>query len=212
MGKALVMKLVVLGATGGTGIELVKRAIERGHSVTAFVRSGQRLAQFAPNVDIVEGSLSRTADLIRVISGQDAVLSAFGPRDPRGKERLVGPFARSLTAAMAESGVSRLIILSVAFLFRDSVLPPTYPFGQLFFKNHVADCAEMEAVVQDSRLNWTIVRPPQLTNKAHSGKWRVRVGHLPFMGFTASRADVADFMVQAMEQQSYSRQIVGFAD
>jgi len=206
------MKFVVLGATGGTGIEIVKRAIERGHSVTAFVRSGQRLAPFAPNVDIIKGSPLNAADLTRVISGHDAVLSAFGPRDPRSREQLVAPFARSLTAAMAESDVSRLIILSVAFLFRDSVLPPTYPFGQLLFKYHVADCAAMETMVQESGLNWTIVRPPQLTNKTRSGKSRVRIGHLPFMGFTASRANVGDFMVQAMEQQSYSRQIVGFSD
>jgi hypothetical protein len=88
-GLRVAMKLLVLGATGGTGIEIVKRAIERGHS-----------------------------ELTGVISGQDAVLSAFGPRDPKSKEPLVGPFAQSLTTAMTQHGVSRLIILSVAFLFR----------------------------------------------------------------------------------------------
>jgi putative NADH-flavin reductase len=206
------MKLVVLGATGGTGSEIVKRAIEREHSVTAFVRSAQQLPASFPDVDVIQGNLLSTAELSRVLSGHDAVLSAFGPRNPKSNEHLVGPFARSLTAAMTESGVSRLIILSVAFLFRDSILPPTYPFGQLLFKNHVADCDEMETSVRKSTLNWTIVRPPQLTNKARSGRYRVLADHLPFMGFTASRADVADFMLQAMEHGSYSRQIVGLAN
>jgi putative NADH-flavin reductase len=112
------MKLLVLGATGGTGIEIVKRAIERGHSVTAFVRSRLRLAALDSSIDIVEGNLLKAEELTGVISGQDAVLSAFGPRDPKSKEPLVGPFAQSLTTAMTQHGVSRLIILSVAFLFR----------------------------------------------------------------------------------------------
>jgi putative NADH-flavin reductase len=102
--------------------------------------------------------------------------------------------------------------LSVAFLFRKSLLPPAYALGQLLFKHHVADCDDMERRIRASELDWTIVRPPQLTDKARSEKYRVLVGRLPLMGFTASRADVAEFMVQATEQDSYSRQIVGIAD
>lgn len=206
------MKLLVLGATGATGIEIVKRATQRGHSVRAFVRSAQRLAGMTSNVDIVEGDLLNANELRDVASGYEAVLSAFGPREPRSKVPLVGPFARALTRAMAQNEPSRLIILSVGFLFRDSVLPPAYPLGQLLFKHFVADCADMEATVQKSGLDWTIVRPPQLTNKPGSGKYRVRAQHLPFMGFTASRADVADFMIQAIEQRSYLQQIVGLAN
>ncbi|HEY2476768.1 MAG TPA: NAD(P)-binding oxidoreductase [Candidatus Cybelea sp.] len=201
-----------MGATGATGIEIVKRATQRGHSVRAFVRSAQRLAGLPSAVDIIEGDLLNADELKEAASGYEAVLSAFGPREPRSKVPLVGPFARALTRAMAQKEPSRLIILSVAFLFRDSVLPPAYPLGQVLFKHLVADCADMEAIVQRSRLEWTIVRPPQLTNKPRSGKYRVRVQHLPFMGFTVSRADVADFMIQAMEQGSYTRQIVGLAN
>jgi putative NADH-flavin reductase len=205
------MRLAVFGATGGTGMEIVKQAIERGHAVTAFVRSATRLNGLASKLDVVEGDVFDAGRLNSVLTQHAAVLSALGPRDPRSHEPLVGPFARSLTGAMRESGVPRLLILSVAFLFRDSVLPPTYPFGQLFFKQHVADCAEMERIVEGSGLDWTIVRPPQLTDKPRSCKYRVLSGHLPFMGFTATRADVADFMVTAAEQDSYPKQIVGIA-
>lgn len=166
---------------------------------------------FRSAVDVIEGDLLDADELRRVTLGYDAVLSAFGPRDPRSNVPLVGPFARALTRAMVQGEVSRLIILSVAFLFRDSVLPPAYPAGQLFFKHHVADCADMETIVQRSGLDWTIVRPPQLTDKPQSGRYRVLVQHLPFMGFTASRADVADFMIKTAELGSYVRQIVGLA-
>jgi putative NADH-flavin reductase len=206
------MRLAVFGATGGTGMEIVKQAVERGHSVTAFVRSASRLNGLTSKVDVVEGDVFDAGRLNNGLAQHSAVLSALGPRNPRNGEPIVGPFARSLISAMRENGVPRLLILSVAFLFRDSVLPPAYPFGQLFFKHHVDDCAEMERIVEGSGLDWTIVRPPQLTDKPRTGKYRVLSGHLPFMGFTATRADVADFMLTAAEQDSYPKQVVGLAN
>lgn len=206
------MNVLILGATGGTGLEIVKRAIERNHSVTAFVRSKHALARFNGAVNAVEGNLLDRTDLERVLVGHDAVLSAFGPRDARSHEPLVAPFAQSLVAAMTQCNINRLIILSVAFLFRNSILPPAYPLGQLFLKHHVDDCAEMEAIVRRSRMDWTIVRPPALTNKPRAENYRVGVGRLPFMGFTVSRADVADFMIRAMESGAYGREVVGVAD
>ncbi len=206
------MKIAVLGATGGTGLEIVKRAVERGHSVTAFVRSRRGLAGVDANVAAIEGDLFDVDELARTIGGHDAVLSAFGPRDPKSHEPLVAPFARSLTSAMTQCAVNRLIILSVAFLFRNAIVPPAYPAGQLLLKHHVRDCAQMEDIVRSSGLDWTIVRPPALTNKARTEKYRVGIDRLPFMGFTASRANVADFMVRAMEDSSYSREIVGVTD
>ncbi len=205
------MNIIVLGATGGTGIEIVERALERGHSVTAFVRSPDALAKFDSKIRLLEGNPIDVRDLARVIPGHDAVLSALGPRDPKRHEALVAPFARSLTSAMAQCGCDRLIILSVAFLFKNAILPPAYPAGQLLFKHHVEDCAEMENVVRASDLDWTIVRPPQLTNKPRADHYRVTAGKLPFLGFTASRAAVADLMIRSTEEHGYSRQIVGIA-
>lgn len=206
------MNVLVLGATGGTGLEVVERALERGHSVTAFVRSRRALARFNGGVNIVEGNPLDRAELLQHIPGHDAVISALGPRDARSHEALVGPYARTLTQAMTESGVTRLIIVSVAFLFRNAVIPPAYPLGLMLFKHHVLDCADMENVVRESSLEWTIVRPPQLTDKPRAKKYRVRVGHLPLLGLTCSRANVADFMVRAMEDDAYSHDVVGVAD
>src|SRR5882724_10436656 len=79
------MKLVVLGATGGTGLEIVRQAVEHGHSVTALVRSPERLQPLRDRITIKRGDLLNGTDLEAVIQGQDAVLSAFGPRVPVSK-------------------------------------------------------------------------------------------------------------------------------
>jgi putative NADH-flavin reductase len=205
------MKLVVLGATGGTGLELVREAIERGHSVTAFVRSPERLKPFRDRITINQGDLLNRAELERVIAGHDAVVSGFGPRVPVSKAdaHLMQQFAVALTRAMAHAGVRRVVVESVAFLFKDSIVPPAYLLGRLLFPRTVADASAMERVFAESDLEWTMVRPPELTDKPYTGKYRVREGHLPRFGFKISRADVADYMIKATEDHSLIRKIVG---
>src|SRR5882672_2278544 len=192
------MKLVVLGATGGTGLEIVRQAIEHGHSVTALVRSPERLKPFRDRINMQQGDLLNSTELERVIKGHDAVLSGFGPRVPVSKAdaHLLQQFAVALTSAMLRVGVSRVVVESVAFLFKNSVLPPAYLLGRLFFPATVADASAMERVFGAGGLDWTMVRPPELTDKPYTGKYRVCEGHLPRFGFTISRADVADFMIR----------------
>ena len=205
------MKLVILGATGGTGLEIVRQAIERRHSVKALVRSPDRLKPFWDRITIKRGDLLDSRQLEGAIKGQDAVLSAFGPRVPISKTdaNLLERFAVALTEAMAHAGVSRVVVESVAFLFKDSIVPPTYVFGRLFFPGIVADASAMEQVFAGSQLDWTMVRPPELTDKPYTGKYRVREGHLPRFGFKISRADVADFMVKSVENHFARRKIFG---
>ena len=208
------MKLVVLGATGGTGLELVRQATERGHSVTALVRSPERLRTFRDRITIKQGDLLNRAELDRVIAGHDAVLSGFGPRVPVSKTdaHLLEQFAVALTSAMAHSAVRRVLVESVAFLFKDSILPPAYLLGRLLFPRTVADAYAMERVFAETDLEWTMVRPPELTDKPYTGKYRVREGHLPRFGFKISRADVADYMLKATESRSSIRGVVGICN
>ncbi len=205
------MKLVVLGATGGTGLEIVRQAIEHGHSVTAFVRSPERLRPFRERINIKQGDLLNRGELAGVIKGHDAVLSVFGPRVPVSKAdaNLLQQFAVALTSAMLHAGVRRVVVESVASLFKDSIIPPAYLLGRLFFPGTVADASAMERIFGESELDWTMVRPPELTDKPYTGKYRVREGHLPRFGFAISRADVADFMLKVVENVSSIRKIVG---
>ncbi len=197
------MNLLILGATGGTGLELVRRSIDRGHLVTAFVRSPERLKPFQDRVELEP-----------VVKGHDAVLSGFGPRVPISKAdtNLLQRFAAALSAAMPNAGVRRVVVESVAFLFEDSIIPPAYLLGRLLFPGIVADASAMERILRESNLDWTIVRPPQLTDKPYTGRYRMREDHLPPFGFKISRADVADFMLKAVETQASTRKIVGVSN
>src|SRR5215469_11667082 len=208
------MKVVVLGATGGTGLEIVRQAIQHGHAVTALVRSPDGLKQFANRMTVRPGDLLNSTDLEHAIQGHDAVLSAFGPRVPISKQDtdLLQRFAVALTSAMPRAGVRRAVVESVAFLFRDSIVPPAYLLGRLFFPTVVADASAMERVFEESGLDWTMVRPPQLTDKPYTGKYRVRDRGLPIFGFKISRADVADFMIKVAQDPLSIHKIIGVSN
>jgi putative NADH-flavin reductase len=207
------MKIVVLGATGGTGLEIVRQALGRGHSVTAFVRSPGRLNFYAGAVTVKQGNLLNTSELEEVLEGQDAVLSAFGPRPiAKNEQNLLRDFAYALTPAMLHAGVKRVVVESSAFLFRDSLIPPTYLVGRLLFRSVVIDATAMEGIFRGTQLEWTLVRPPRLTDGVHSGKYRIREGHLPRFGFSISRADVADYFLKVLDDQTTIRKILGVSD
>lgn len=208
------MKLVVLGATGGIGQEIVRQAVERDHRVTAFVRAPDALKPFGNRIQLIQGDPLSSAELAPVMEDHDAVLSGFGPRVPIAKSdaTLLHRFGVALFDAMKRVGMRRAIIVSTAFLFRDAIVPPTNLVGRLFFPNMVADASEMESFFQKSSLEWTLVRPPRLTNRPRRNRYRVREGHLPSFGFTISRADVAAFMIKAAEKHAFIQQVVGISN
>jgi putative NADH-flavin reductase len=117
-----------------------------------------------------------------------------------------------LTSGMLQAGIRRVVVESTAFLFKDSIIPPTHLFGRLFFPDIVRDACEMENVFRKSGLDWTIVRPPRLTDKPLTGEYRVQEDHLPRFGFSVSRADVADFMIKAGEKGAAVGKVVGVSN
>jgi putative NADH-flavin reductase len=208
------MNLLVLGATGGIGQEIVRQALDRNHKVTALVRKAEPLQPFGNRIQLIQGDPLSCAELASVMEHQDAVLSGFGPRVPIAKadSTLLHRFGVALSDAMKKVGLRRAVIVSTAFLFRDSIVPPTNLVGRLFFPDMVADASEMESFFQKSGLEWTLVRPPRLTNRPRRGRYRVREGHLPSFGFTISRADVAAFMIKTAEKHAFIQQVVGISN
>jgi len=97
-------------------------------------------------------------------------------------------------------------------LIKDSIIPPAYFLGRLFFPTVVADASAMEGLFQESGLDWTIARPPGLTDKPYTGKYRMREDHLPRFGFKISRANVADYMIKAAENRSSVGKVVGISN
>jgi putative NADH-flavin reductase len=200
--------LFILGATGGTGRELIQQARQRGHRVTAFVRSPDKLGPLADQVTVVRGD-PRSADELRAaLPGHDAVLSALGPSGI-GRNTLVSDAARSTVSAMQATGVHRLLVVGVAMLF------PGLLNGfvrRTFLKNVATDHAEMESVVTASNLDWTIARPPRLTNGPLTRSYGVGDGRMPTgTGLTISRADLAHFLLQEIEHPAHVQRIVGLA-
>src|SRR5215813_2730854 len=201
------MKLFVLGATGRTWAEIVNLALSRGHEVTAFVRSPQKLRP-ADSLAVVLGDPRRPEMIAAALPGCDAVLSAIGPR-PRDALRpstLLADCARAAVEAMAASGVSRLAIVSAAVLFPEKGL--YFAFFRWLLRHHASDLGAMEDLVRASDLAWTIARPPRLTNSPDVS-FRALRGALPPGSRAMSFRSVAAFMLEAVERQSHVTEIVG---
>jgi len=200
------VKLFVIGATGRTGREIFKQALARGHHVTAFVRSPESITLKNERLTVLKGNAMDENQLFNAMQNHDAVLSALGPRKPFKPSSLLHDSALATTRAMNRSGVKRLLVLSAAAHF------PGIPnrIVSLILRNHMRDSRAMEQVVQASGLDWTIARPPRLTEEDYA-TYRSREDAAPKMGFSLSHKAVAAFMLDAIEQQKHFRKIVGIA-
>jgi len=200
------MKLFVIGATGRTGREIVQQALERGHYVTAFVRSPESMTLKNDRLTVLTGDAMDENQLFEAMQNHDAVLSALGPRKVFKPSSLLHDSALATTRAMKRAGVKRLLVLSAAAHF------PGIPNRIVSFvlRSHMRDSRAMEEIVQASGLDWTIARPPRLTEE-DSTSYRRREGAAPKMGFTLARKAVAAFMLDAIEQQKHFHKIVGIA-
>ncbi len=200
------MKLFVMGATGRTGQEVVQQAIARGHYVTAFVRSPESITLRNERLTVLKGNAMDENELSEAMQNHDAVISTLGPREVFRPGTLLHDSALATTRAMNRSGVKRLVVLSAAAHF------PGIPnrIASFVMRNHMRDSLSMEAIVQANGLDWTIARPPRLTQE-DSVTYRSREGAAPKMGFTLSRKAVAAFMLDAIEQKKHVHKIVGIA-
>ena len=200
------MNLFVIGATGRTGREIVQQALARGHHVTAFVRSPESITIRNERLNVLKGNATNENQLFDAIQNHDAVVSTLGPRQPLKPSSLLRDSALATTRAMNRSGVKRLLVLSAAAHF--SGIPNR--IISLILRNHMRDSLKMEEIVQGSGLDWTIARPPRLTQGNYI-TYRSREGAAPKMGFSLARKAVAAFMLDAIEQKKHFHKIVGIA-
>jgi len=203
------MRLFVIGANGRTGSEIVNLALTRGHQVTAFVRSPQKLSP-AASLTIVRGDPRRPETIAAALPGHEAVLSAIGPhpRDALRPSTLLADCARATVEAMTAGGVARLAIVSAAVLF--PVKGVYYAFFRWLTKHHARDLRAMEGIVQASSLAWTIARPPRLTQSPEAS-FRALRGALPPGSRAMSFRSVAAFMLDAVERRAHVTEVVGLA-
>jgi uncharacterized protein YbjT (DUF2867 family) len=211
-------RIVVFGATGGIGRQVVHQALGMGLHVTAVVRARAPFELINSALEVVRvPGLADPAPLAPVFKDVQAVISGVGPRGPKD-----GPVASTATfgilGAMEAAGVKRFVAVSAvpvgpvpegeSFLNRHIVLPL---IGR-FLRDLYADLATMEQEIQRSGTEWTIVRPPKLVNKALTGVYRTRIGSNVPRGYRISRANVAHAMLAALDDPQTIRQPIGVAE
>jgi putative NADH-flavin reductase len=193
------MRLTVIGATGRTGAEVTRQAIEAGHQVVAVVRDPSKLP--VDGAHVVRATITDPDDLAVALQDSDAVVSALGPR--RGEHvPILANGARSTLVAMGKTGVRRLVVVSASGFFVEEGEGPftgkvVKPILRQLLRDNAQDTREMETLVSASDTDWTIVRPSQLTNGPRRGRYKTAIDR--YAGPRIARADVADAILKAID-------------
>lgn len=209
------MRLTIFAATGGIGGHLLEQALSAGHEVTAAVRSPKKLAGRVPTVE-VDLADPDPAAVESAVEDADAVLSALGPRN-KAEWGILESGTQAIVDAMTRVDTRRLLVVSGAGV---SVVPTpsrpqpprrepgagfvnryfNTPLAKLVLGEHFVDVAMMEDVLRRSDLDWTAVRAPLLVDRPLTGSYRAAFEHNVPNSFRIGRADVAHFMLAAIER------------
>jgi putative NADH-flavin reductase len=214
------MRLAIFGPTGGTGRRLVERAIAEGHDVTAFARNPSKITARHERLRIVVGDAFDPESVLEAVSGNEAVICVLGsrtpsnplhPRRPGDPHGVTSAGSQNIVAAMKEHGLRRLVCQTawgvgesrqnpgIAGAFFMNVLVPP------LLRDEYADKEAQEKIVAESGLDWIIVRPMILTNGSWTNDYRADVDLKPGRRPYISRADVADFLLKQLTDDTFAR-------
>ena len=226
------MKLTIIAATGGVGRLLLGQALDAGHDVTAVARDPTKLPP-----EMLAGRAARivTADLAAAdpqalesaVAGADAVLSALGPHTNRDAG-IAAAGTATLITAMQATGVARIVAISASPVATTPSPGRPNPGGRdpgdgllmryvgvriakTLFGKVYADLARMEDLLRGSGLDWTVLRPPRLTGKPATGRYRTAIGRNVRGGRSIPRADLAHHMLAVAAQPETIGQVIGIA-
>jgi putative NADH-flavin reductase len=202
------MNVLIFGASGQTGRAVVREALARGHSVSAFVRDPARLPDVNPALRLIRGDVGDAAGVARAVPGHDAVVSTLGVGSALAHDQVVIDGIGHILQAMNAAQVRRLIYQSfigvresraaVGFVLRFIAPVP--------LRHEIADHEAKEALITASDIDWTIVRPPKLTSGPRSPGYRAGEDLTTWTPVPLlSRADVAHFIVGELESPRYLR-------
>ena len=204
------MKVLIVGASKGIGLEATRQALEAGHRVRALARSAAGIALSNPALEKFRGDALQGQDVERALDGVDVVIQTLGVGfgDLFRPVHLFSDATRVLIAAMKSKGVKRLIAVTgfgageseanIGFLQR---LPFKFLLGRAY-----DDKGLQERLIKDSGLDWTIARPGMLTSGARTGRYKILTDASQWRNGIISRANVADFLVRQINDQTYVRQ------
>ena len=201
------MNLLIFGASGGTG----RCLLEQAHHVTAFARSPEKVTTQHPNLKIVKGDILDYDSVAAAMPGHDAVLSALGVYLFH-KNTVLSDGTRNIIRAMEAHGIKRFICESALGIgdSRDQVsLFVEFVFYPLLLRHFFPDKERQELHIRQSTLDWVIVRPARLTKGKQTGQYRHGFGPHEKIKGVISRADVAEFMLKQLTDDTYLRKTPG---
>jgi uncharacterized protein YbjT (DUF2867 family) len=209
------MKLTVLGASGGTGQQLARQAIAAGHEVTVIVRRPEAIPDPGPQLRVVRGDLLDPQWTGEGIDGAEAVLSALGATE-RGPTTLYSAGTAAVLKAMDNAGVRRILVVGASPAGPDDQESGfnkvvVFPILWKFFGGLYEDMRRMEQILAASDTDWTVFRPPRLTNGPLTGHARTAIGKPLPGGRVVSRADLAAAMLAAIDDRATVHQAVAIA-
>jgi putative NADH-flavin reductase len=213
------MNIFIAGANGGIGRQAVEQALQAGHRVTALVRNPAKLQLMHPNLNIIKGDIMQPESFADEMKGQQIVLSALGVSGGLFSDKPTTLYSQgnaNLLKAMEQHGVKRIICISASAVEISPVIPwyvrlvASYVIQKLL-KHMYADLRRMEAIIKDSSAEWTIIRPPQLTDKPLTGNYRTAVNRFLKNCLQVSRADVSHYMVSNLVNKEIYRATVEIA-
>lgn len=204
------MKIIVFGASRGTGLHAVKLAIENGHEVTAVARNisliqqGDKLSQSKQaNLRVIKGDVLIPSTFEREIEGKDVVISSIGVSDTK-PTTLYSEGIANIISAMIKYNVPRLLCVSgVGVEVTPGMSLPlklaTKFIVQPLLRNNFSDLLKMEDMVKQSDLNWTIVRAPRLTDRGLTSRYRYAANEYLRNPILIGRSDLAHFIVNNID-------------
>jgi uncharacterized protein YbjT (DUF2867 family) len=199
------MNLVILGATGRTGRLVVEQALAAGHTVTALVRSPEKLTIPNSSLRVVAGEATDAADVAQAMEGADAVISTLG-----GSGSVIADSTRAMVEAAPRSGVTRVVVLSSFVVERDRLGPMSRLLTGIAMASMIKDKSAGERLLRQSDLDWTIIYASTLSDGAATGSVEVLPGGTRRrITDRISRAAVAAWMVEAATSGQTSRRSVG---
>ena len=207
------IRILIIGATGGTGQQLVRQALDIGHEVTALVRTPTKLQIEHPNLRVIKGNVLDYSSIESAMQKQNAVVCALGHKRWFYPNQILSDGTRNVLRAMEACGVPRLVCESSLGLGNSTGrlgLLGTFVFVPLILPFIFSDKIRQEKLIEESDVDWVIVRPAMLTNSAARGKYRHgrNVGNF-IVTRRISRADVADFTLKQLTNDSYIGSAVG---
>jgi putative NADH-flavin reductase len=203
------MKLAIFGATGKTGIELVKQAREQGHQVTAFVRDPNRLPNEDDGITLVAGDVFDPNGVAQAVQGQDAVICVLGAGSDLKKTTVRTTGTINIISGMQKNNVKRLLVVTamgVGESWNTLSLINKFFFAVLL-KSAREDHESQEAAVTESGLDWTIFRPSGLTEEPLTGIYEVGENILAKTSKIA-RADIAHAILKEVDDNTFVHKAV----